>query len=185
MRLALPRRLTASLISASFFVAMPATAALAPGALAPDFTTKAAMAGKAFQFSLGKTLKKGAVVLYFYPAAFTPGCTVEANQFAEATGDFKKMGATVVGVSADTIETLQKFSTTECKSKFAVAVGTSTMIASYDVKLNQSARSNRTSFVIAPNGKIIYAYSSLDARGHVDNAMKAVRDWHISHKKKG
>lgn len=172
------------LITASLVMAGPATAALAPGALAPDFTTKAAMAGKSFQFSLGKALKKGAVVLYFYPAAFTPGCTVEANQFAEATADFKKMGATVIGVSADTIETLQKFSTTECKSKFAVAVGTPTMIAAYDVKLNQSARSNRTSFVIAPNGKVIYAYSSLDARGHVDNAMKAVKDWHMSHKMK-
>ena len=182
MRPALPRRLSASLIAASLVLAGPATAALAPGAVAPDFTTKAAIAGKAFQFSLGKALKKGAVVLYFYPAAFTPGCTVEANQFAEATGDFKKMGAAVVGVSADTIETLQKFSTTECKSKFAVAVGAPTTIAAYDVKLNQSARSNRTSYVIAPDGRIIYAYSSMDARGHVDNAMKALRDWRAAKK---
>ena len=113
MRLAIPRLLSFSLITASLVLAGPASAALAPGAVAPDFTTKAAMAGKAFQFSLGKALKKGAVILYFYPAAFTPGCTVEANQFAEATAEFKKMGATVIGVSADTIETLQKFAEIE------------------------------------------------------------------------
>ena len=80
---------------------------------------------KLLDFSLAKQLKKGPVVLYFFPAAFTPGCTVEANQFAEATPEFRKLGATVVGMSADPVETLAKFSTSECRSKFAVASASS------------------------------------------------------------
>ncbi|MEQ1547203.1 MAG: peroxiredoxin [Chakrabartia sp.] len=180
------RPIMIALSTACLIAATPAAAALKSGENAPDFTTKAAMAGKAFQFSLGTTLKKGPVVLYFYPAAFTSGCTIEANQFADATDDFKKMGATVIGVSADKIETLQKFSTTECRSKFAVAVASPTVIKAYDVKLSITGKSNRTSYVIAPDGKVIYAYSSLDYRGHVTNALAAVQQWHdAKHAKMG
>jgi thioredoxin-dependent peroxiredoxin len=156
MRRALVTFVTATVITAVITLT-PAYAALAPGAAAPDFTTKAAMAGKAFQFSLASALKKGPVVLYFYPAAFTSGCTIEANQFADATEDFKKLGATVIGVSADKIETV---------------------IKAYDVKLSITGKSNRTSFVIAPDGKVIYAYSSLDYRGHVTNTLAALEQWH-------
>ena len=87
----------------------------------PDFTTQATLAGKPFTFSLAAALKQGPVVLYFYPAAFTPGCTVEAHEFAEATDKFKAMGATVIGVSHDPIDKLKKFSVSECRNKFAVA----------------------------------------------------------------
>src|SRR6202161_2629146 len=98
-----------------------AWATLEPGASAPDFTTQATLAGKPFQFSLADALKKGPVVLYFYPAAFTTGCTVEAHDFAEATTEFQALGATVIGVSHDDIDKLNKFSVSECRNKFAVA----------------------------------------------------------------
>src|ERR1700730_3595197 len=113
-----------------------AMAALQPGAKAPDFTTQASLAGKAFQFSLADALKKGPVVLYFYPAAFTPGCTVEAHNFAEATADFQALGATVIGVSYDNIDTLNKFSVSECRNKFAAASDADLKIAkAYDPEL--------------------------------------------------
>src|ERR1700726_5135559 len=99
----------------------PLYAALKPGVQAPDFTTQATLAGKEFKFSLADALKKGPVVLYFYPAAFTPGCTVEAHEFAEATAKFKQLGATVIGVSHDPIEKLDRFSVSECRNKFGVA----------------------------------------------------------------
>jgi len=89
--------------------AAPASAALTVGASAPTFTAQAALAGEPFAFDLAQALKQGPVVLYFYPAAFTQGCTVEAQAFADAIGDFKALGATVVGVSGDDIETLKKF----------------------------------------------------------------------------
>jgi thioredoxin-dependent peroxiredoxin len=154
--------------------AVPAHAALAVGAIAPDFTTQAALGGKPFQISLGKALKKGPVVLYFYPKAFTQGCTLEANQFADATAQFNKMGATVIGVSADDIKTLKEFSVKECRNKFAVAVGSPAMITAYDVKLSD-AMSNRTSYVVDRRGRIAYAYSSLDYRAHVANTLAAVK----------
>src|SRR6266404_4384073 len=80
-------------------ITIPAYGALPDGAKAPDFSTAASLAGKEFKFSLADALKKGPVVLYFYPAAFTPGCTVEAHEFAEATAKFQQLGATVIGVS--------------------------------------------------------------------------------------
>src|SRR3984957_13235528 len=101
--------------------AAPLYAALQTGAQAPDFTTQATLAGKPFKFALADALKTGPVVLYFYPAAFTPGCTVEAHEFAEATKKFKALGATVIGVSHDPIDKLNKFSVSECRNKFAVA----------------------------------------------------------------
>src|ERR1035437_1292578 len=101
----------------SALAAHAAFAALPNGHAAPDFTTQATLAGKPFTFSLAGALKKGPVVLYFYPAAFTPGCTVEAHDFAEATDKFKALGATVIGVSHDSIDTLNKFSVSECRNK--------------------------------------------------------------------
>src|SRR5476651_1738675 len=97
-----------------------ALAALPNGHAAPDFTTQATLAGKPFTFSLAEALKKGPVVLYFYPAAFTPGCTAEAHDFAEATDKFKALGATVIGFSHDPIDKVTEFSTKECRDKFAV-----------------------------------------------------------------
>lgn len=160
-----------------------AQAALAPGAVAPDFTTQGALAGKPFPFSLKQALKKGPVVLYFFPAAFTPGCTIEAHEFAEATPEFNKLGATVVGVSADSIDKLQRFSVEECRNKFAVATATPAMIKAYDVALQvRPGMTNRTSYVIAPNGKIVHAYTAMSPQGHVSGTMAAVKKWKAGRK---
>ena len=160
-----------------------AQAALAPGAVAPDFTTQGALAGKPFPFSLKQALKKGPVVLYFFPAAFTPGCTVEAHEFAEATPEFNKLGATVVGVSADSLDKLQRFSVEECRNKFAVATATPAMIKAYDVALQvKPGITNRTSYVIAPNGKIVHAYTAMSPQGHVSGTMAAVKKWRAARK---
>ena len=142
---------------AAALIAIPVHAALPNGAQAPDFTTEASLAGKTFKFSLTDALKKGPVVLYFYPAAFTPGCTVEAHQFAEATAQFKALGATVIGVSHDPIEKLNKFSVSECRNKFAVASDADgSVMKAYDAVLAAKPEyANRTSYVIAPSGAIL------------------------------
>ena len=164
--------------------AAPALAVLAPGAQAPEFTTQATLAGQPFTFSLADALKKGPVVLYFYPAAFTPGCTVEAHEFAEATEKFKALGATVIGVSHDPIDTLNKFSVSECRNKFAVASDADQHITkAYDAVLAiKPEYANRTSYVIAPTGKIIYEYTALNPDKHVQNTMAAVQKWEAEHK---
>lgn len=165
-------------------LAMPiaADAALAPGAKAPLFDTQAALAGKPFSFSLAQALKKGPVVLYFFPAAFTSGCTVEAHEFAEATDDFARLGATVVGMTAGNIDKIDAFSAEECRNKFAVGVATPAMIDGYDVKLAlKPGWTNRTSYVIAPDGKILLAYTAMGASGHVANTMEAVKAWKAKH----
>ena len=170
---------------ATVLVAVPAFAALPNGTKAPDFTTQASLAGKSFKFSLADALKKGPVVLYFYPAAFTPGCTVEAHEFAEATEKFQALGATVIGVSHDPIDKLNKFSVSECRNKFAVASdGDGSIMKEYDSVLPQHpAYANRTSYVIAPTGDIIYSYTELNPEAHVENTMAAVKKWQDAHKK--
>ncbi|MBX5463038.1 MAG: peroxiredoxin [Steroidobacteraceae bacterium] len=160
-----------------------ALATLPNGAHAPDFTTQASLGGKTFTFSLAEAPKKGPVVLYFYPAAFTPGCTVEAHNFAEATDDFKALGATVIGVSYDSIETLNKFSVSECRSKFAVASDADQKIMkAYDAVLAQKPEwADRVSYVISPEGRILYSYADLNPDKHVENTMAAVRSWAEAH----
>ena len=168
----------AAIVLSLLLVSGSAQAALAPGAVAPDFTTQGALAGKPFPFSLKQALKKGPVVLYFFPAAFTPGCTIEAHEFAEATPEFNKLGATVVGMSADGIEKLQQFSVEECRNKFAVATATPAVIKGYDVALPvRPGMTNRTSYVIAPNGRILHAYSAMSPQNHVSETMAAVKKW--------
>src|ERR1700716_991325 len=146
---------------ATALLAMPAFAALPDGTKAPEFSTEASLAGKSFKFSLADALKNGPVVLYFYPAAFTPGCTVEAHEFAEATDKFKALGATVIGVSHDPIEKLNRFSVSECRNKFAVASDADgSVMKAYDSILPVKPDfANRTSYVIAPTGVIIYSYT--------------------------
>jgi peroxiredoxin Q/BCP len=158
------------------WAAHAAFAALPNGHAAPDFTTQATLAGKPFTFSLADALKKGPVVLYFYPAAFTPGCTVEAHDFAEATDKFKALGATVIGVSHDSIDTLNKFSVSECRNKFAVAADTDqSIMKAYDSVLAiKPEYANRTSYVIAQDGTIAYSYTALNPGQHVANTMAAV-----------
>src|ERR1039457_7172245 len=156
-----------------------AWATLQPGASAPDFTIQASLAGKPFTFALADALKKGPVVLYFYPAAFTPGCTAEAHEFADATAEFQALGATVIGVSHDDIDTLNKFSVSECRNKFAVAADPDQHIMkAYDAVLKMKPTvADRTSYVISPDGKIIYSYSALNPEQHVANTLAAVKQW--------
>lgn len=156
-----------------------ATAALAVGQPAPDFTAPAALGGKTFTFSLAEALKKGPVVLYFYPKAFTSGCTIEAHAFAEATPSFEALGATVIGMSNDDIETLKKFSVEACRNKFAVAADAGARITTqYDAALwVKRDMADRISYVISPQGKIVYTYSSMSPEGHVTNTLKAVEEW--------
>jgi peroxiredoxin Q/BCP len=170
---------------ATALIAVPAFGALPDGTKAPDFSTNASLAGKSFKFSLAEALKKGPVVLYFYPAAFTPGCTVEAHEFAEATDKFKALGATVIGVSHDPIEKLNKFSVSECRNKFAVASDADgSVMKNYDAILPVKPEyANRTSYVIAPTGVIIYSYTDLKPDKHVENTMTAVKKWQDEHKK--
>lgn len=160
-------------------VAGTASAELAVGDDAPDFTTEAAKAGETSRFSLADALARGPVVLYFYPAAFTPGCTLEAHEFAEATDDFAKLGATVIGVSRDDIDTLKRFSKSECRGKFAVAADTDGSISkSYDaVTLGVTRYASRTSYVITPDHKIVFVKSDPKPHDHVDDTMKALRAW--------
>jgi|SRR5579872_1719776 len=155
----------------------PAHAELSPGVHAPLFTTQATLGEKVFTFNLADALKKGPVVLYFYPAAFTKGCTQEAHDFADAIGKYKALGATVIGISKDDIAKLKEFGTSECRSKFAVASDANLTIAkSYDSTINfeENLYANRVSYVIAPDGKIVYEYSSLDPSRHVANTLAAV-----------
>src|SRR5690348_13105932 len=126
---------------------VPAEAALKVGAKAPDFSVQATLGGKEFQFLLADALKQGPVVLYFYPAAFTAGCTIEAHNFAEAVPQFKALGASVIGVSRDNIKTLNKFSVEECRSAFPVAAdATGAITKAYDAQLSSLLSiSDRTS----------------------------------------
>src|SRR5215510_7352380 len=152
--------MTACVATALF--AVPAYATLSVGAKAPDFKARASIGGKQFDFALGDALKKGPVVLYFYPAAFTPGCTIEAHNFADAMDDFEKLGATVIGVSHDNIQTLDRFSLTECRSKFPVAADASgSIMKNYDsVSRGDPEYAQRTSYVISPQGKVLYTYTA-------------------------
>jgi thioredoxin-dependent peroxiredoxin len=164
----------------------PLFAALPDGTHAPDINTQATLAGKEFRFSLADALAKGPVVLYFYPAAFTKGCTIEAHDFAEATDKFHDLGATVIGVSHDPIDKLDQFSVSECRNKFAVASDADgSIMKAYDaVLLSHPAYANRTSYVIAPTGAIIYSYTAMDPDKHVENTMAAVKKWQDEHAKK-
>ena len=180
----------ATLLAAPFIAlslsAVPATAALPVGAKAPAFTTSATVGGDPFTFSLRQALKKGPVVLYFYPAAFTKGCTVEAHEFAAAAADFEKQGATLIGLSADPIDQLAKFAVHDCNKAFPIGTATMATIKAYDVVLPQKTTlSNRTSFVISPNGKIVYVLSDLSPDGHVTGTLAAVKAWRAAHPAKG
>jgi peroxiredoxin len=177
------RILAAALVLSALLVA-PARAALAVGTKAPDFSLKAALAGKEFDFSLASALKKGPVVLYFFPAAFTPGCTVEAHDFAEATKKFAALGATVIGVTSGNADRVTEFSSVECRNKFAVAADADQkVIKAYDAVLKQKPEySDRTSYVIAPDRTILLAYTDLNPDKHVDLTMEAVKKWHDEHK---
>jgi peroxiredoxin Q/BCP len=182
-RLSMPRQLVLAMLGAVASLALalglprPASAELANGSPAPEFTAQAAFGGDVRTVDLKAALAKGPVVLYFFPKSFTQGCTVEAHLFSDHIADYQKLGATVIGVSADDIATQKKFSTQECRSAFLVASDPGLTIAkSYDAILTQAPQyANRISYVIAPNGTIVYSYSSLDPSLHVQNTLNALR----------
>lgn len=181
---------------ATLCVAIPAFAALKPGATAPAFTAEASLAGKDFTFSLTQALKKGPVVVYFYPSAYTGGCDIEAHTFATEKAKFDAAGATIIGVSADSIGRLNTFSSDPnyCAGKFPVASDASGHIAaSYDLK-TMAAQPGltdvrgvaihhgfipRTTFVIDRHGRIVATLSSeadhLHPQDHVKQSLAIVQ----------
>jgi len=170
----------AAILALAAMAPVMAHAALPVGAKAPDFSTEAALDGKQFRFSLAEALKHGPVVVYFYPAAFTKGCTIEAHDFAAAMPDFKAQGASVIGVSEDKIETLDKFSVSECQGKFPVAADSDGSIAkNFDARLPIiHSYASRTSYVIAPDGTILESYNAMNPDGHVEKTLAAVKAFH-------
>lgn len=160
-------------------LAVPALAALKVGARAPDFNATAYLAGKEFKFSLADALKKGPVVVYFFPAAHTPGCNLEAALFSRAIDDFKAQGASVIGVTAGNIDELAAFSkeTEHCGGKFPVAADPGAKIARrYDALLRMKPGwSDRTSYVVAPDGTIAAVHSDLNPNLHVREMLAAVK----------
>lgn len=169
-----------SLAIAALVLPAAAPADLPQGARAPQFVTQGALAGKVFNFTLSAALRKGPVVLYFYPKSFTQGCSIEARAFAAASADFKAAGATLIGLSADTIQTQQLFSSKDCGNKFPVGVATPAIIDAYDVTLKkadgtQTGLSSRTSYVIGRDGRVVLAYTDMNPNEHVTKTLATVR----------
>lgn len=184
-------------VSAFFAIAaLPVLAALNVGDKAPDFSARASLAGKQFDFSLKDALKKGPVVVYFYPSAYTQGCDIEAHTFAESKDKFDAAGATIIGVSGDTLDRLDRFSADPnyCAGKFPVASDSDLKIAkSYDLTTSAAragmkdvnnddvthAMIERETFVIGKDGKIIATFSSKDDKvtpqQHVEKSLEIVQ----------
>ena len=166
-------------------VSTPAVAALKEGTQAPDFSAPAYLAGQPFTFKLADALKDGPVVVYFFPAAHTEGCNVEAHLFSASIEKFKALHATVIGVTAGHIGELADFSkeNEHCGGKFPVAADEGAKIAkSYDATLFiRPGWSDRTSYVIAPSGKIAHVYSSLSPDKHVQETLEAVKAIEATH----
>lgn len=180
------KRLVFSLVFALFATA--AFAMLKPGDPAPDFSVEAANGGRDFTFSLKEALKKGPVVLYFYPKSFTSVCTEEAHEFAEAMAQFAAMNASVIGVSGDNIETQREFSTKECRDKFPVGADPQfKVIKAYDASFNLPIAgpvfASRISYVISPEGKILSAVTDSGATKHIENALESVKKWNAHNNK--
>src|SRR4051794_1811894 len=170
------RKLLLTGLTAIFIASSPALAALKVGDKAPDFTTNGAVGGKGFKLHLADQLKKGPVVLYFFPKAFTSGCTAEAHAFSEAIGDFKKAHAQVIGMSADPLPVLKDFSVKECRSAFPVATASPATQKAYDVAWGaHPGITTRTSYVIAKSRKIVMVHDDLDYSEHVAKTLAAVK----------
>jgi peroxiredoxin len=169
------RKIMALTLAATGMIAAPALAALPVGRSAPDFRTMGALNGKPFRLHLAEQLKHGPVVLYFYPKAYTKGCTLEARAFSEANPQFVAAGARVIGLSADDLPTLKRFSVEHCRGQFPVATASPKIISDYDVKLPVVSMTNRTSYVIGRDGRIVMVHSDLDWKDHVAKTLAAVR----------
>lgn len=173
-------------------LALPAQAALEAGAVAPDFKTQASLAGKAFSFSLKEALKKGPVVVYFYPSAYTNGCNIQAHGFAENIDRFSAAGASIVGVSLDSIARLNKFSADPdyCAGKLVVASDADGRIAkSYELSVREAVAgrkdskgeeidhgfAERTTFVVTPDGRIAATIGGITPAANVGKALEVVQ----------
>jgi peroxiredoxin len=165
------------------FLALASTgvrAELSVGSPAPTFTIPAALGGKDFAFDLAKSLIKGPVVVYFYPKSFTSVCTEEARLFAEAMDEFEKLGASVIGISTDTLDTQREFSRLGCRDKFPVGADPDgAVVRAYNAARGSASRvmASRTSYVIVPAGTIEAVMTSSDADSHVQFALKSIRAW--------
>jgi peroxiredoxin Q/BCP len=174
----------------------PDSAGLAVGSMAPDFTATAYENGQKTTFNLKTALKKGPVVLYFFPGAFTPGCNVEAKNFADAIDGYKKVGAQVVGITggygtsdkagppaANLDDAVKDFSTEKCNGKFPVAVASADTVAAYKAILTQRPGwATRISYVITPDDKVALSFFHSGADQHVEKTLAAVTDWKGAHK---
>ncbi len=184
------RRFIAGGVAAALFAVAPAWADLKPGTKAPDFSAPAYLAGKPFTYRLADALKSGPVVVYFFPSAHTSGCNIEAHLFSEAIDQFKAQKASVIGVTAGKVAELADFSkeTEHCGGKFPVAADPGAKIAkAYDAPLKMAGMtmpmdlSARTSYVIAPSGEVILAYSNMSPTDHVSQTLGAVKAWRAKH----
>ncbi|RAK50861.1 peroxiredoxin [Phenylobacterium deserti] len=178
------KRLFVLAAAGAALAAAPAWADLKPGTKAPDFTAPAYLAGKPFTYNLASALKKGPVVLYFFPSAHTAGCNLEARLFSESVDKFKARGATVIGVTAGKVNELADFSreTEHCGGKFPVAADPGAKIATqFDARMQgrnggpAPELSSRTSYVIGRDGRIAHVYTAMDPTGHVDQTLAAVQ----------
>jgi peroxiredoxin len=182
------------LISSLLYGAMslPVFAALTAGTPAPDFSTKASLAGKEFNYSLKEALQKGPVIVYFYPSAYTGGCNIQAHTFATNIDKFNAAGASIIGVSLDSIERLNDFSADPeyCAGKVAVASDTDGSISkAYDLVVKAAAEgkkdsrgvdithgfAERTTFIITTDGKISATLTGLKPAENVEKALEAVQ----------
>jgi peroxiredoxin len=183
-------RLLVSLVASA--LAFPAYAALQPGVSAPDFSAEASLAGKPFKYSLKDALKKGPVVVYFYPSAFTSGCNAQAHAFAVNQEKFTAAGATIIGVSLDNIARLNDFSADPqyCGGKIPVASDAGGAIAkSYELKVTEGKAgltdtrgaeighgfTERTTFIVGRDGKIAATVGGVAPTANVDEALAAVQ----------
>ena len=173
------KRRSVVMMAALLLVAHGVRATLDVGEKAPDFSAAAALAGKPFSYSLAQSLAKGPVVLYFFPAAFSEGCSIEAHEFAEAMPKFEALGASVIGVSTDDIQVLSRFSVQACQGKFPVASDASmAIVKAYDAAMaTRPEYANRVSFAIAPSGVVLTSYKSLNPTKHVEKMLDALRVW--------
>lgn len=170
----------------------PAFAALSTGVAAPDFAAKGMLNGKEFTFKLSEKLKQGPVVAFFFPAAFTQGCTIETKAFSDAAEEFKAAGATLVGLTGgarladgtmasatESLVRLEEFSKEHCRDKFAIAAVDAATVKAYDIAFNEKRpdMSNRTSYVISPEGKILLSHTDAQPNSHIEKTLAAVKAW--------
>ncbi len=176
----------------SLVIAAPALAALEVGDTAPNFEAKASLAGNAFDYSLRDALDEGLVVVYFYPSAYTNGCNIQAHEFAENMDKFTAAGASVIGVSLDSIERLNDFSADPeyCAGKLAVASdATGEIASSFELTVHDAREgkkdtrgveinhgfAERTTFIVTPDGEIAETIGGVSPMENVQKSLEAVQ----------